>query len=104
MSSTDAWKFPVYGSAFLFGLYVVYKLLPKEWVTLCLNLYLLCFGMASLVACFRPLYSKIFNLFSQHEHVLPVWKLRVPYVIKGSFSRLRGFRIFSIWRTSHPLP
>ena len=82
MSSSDAWKFPVYGSAFLFGLYVVYKLLPKEWVTLCLNLYLLCFGMASLVACFRPLYSKIFNLFSQHEHVLPVWKLTVPYLIK----------------------
>jgi minor histocompatibility antigen H13 len=81
MSSKDAMKFPLVGSAFLFGLYVVYKLLPKEWVTLILNGYLLLFGMASLIACFRPLYSKLFSWFSAHEAHLPVWKVRIPYFL-----------------------
>jgi hypothetical protein len=84
MSSKDAMKFPIIGSCFLFGLYIVYKILPKEWVTLMLNLYLLLFGMASLIACFRPLYSKVFAWFSEHETTLPVWNVRIPYFLPST--------------------
>jgi len=85
MSSKDAMRFPLIGSAFLFSLYIIYKLVPKEWVTFLLNLYLLVFGMASLIACFRPLYSRIFSWFSQHEASLPVWQVRIPYFMPGTF-------------------
>ena len=33
MKTKDAYMFPVIGSAVLFSLYLVYKLLPKEWIT-----------------------------------------------------------------------
>lgn len=81
MSSKDAMKFPLVGSAFLLGMYIVFKVLPKEWVTLILNGYLLLFGMASLIACFRPLYSRFYSWFSEHESLLPVWKVKIPYFL-----------------------
>lgn len=84
MSSKDAMRFPLVGSAFLLSLYIVYKFMPKEWVTFLLNLYLLVFGMASLIACFRPLYSKAFAWFSEHETSLPVWQVRIPFFLPGS--------------------
>lgn len=84
MSVKDAMKFPVVGSAFLLGLYIVYKVIPKEYVTLLLNSYLLLFGMASLVASFRPLYTKLYSIFSKNDAPLPVWTVKIPYFLPGT--------------------
>lgn len=84
MSPKDAMKFPLVGSAFLLGLYLVYKVVPKEYVTLLLNGYLLLFGMASLVASFRPLYTKLYSIFSKNDAPLPVWTVRIPVLLPGT--------------------
>lgn len=86
MSSKDALKFPLVGSGFLLSLYIVFKFLPKEWVSIALNAYLLIFGMASLLASFRPLYTKAYSLISKDSAPLPVWKVSIPILMPGTKS------------------
>jgi len=47
LSSTDAWSFPLVGSCFLFGLYILFKIFSKEYINLLLTGY---FGIFSMVA------------------------------------------------------
>lgn len=48
MSAKDAYKFPLVGSAMLFGLYVVFKVFDKDLVNLLLTAYFLFLGFFSL--------------------------------------------------------
>ncbi|KAJ2354356.1 hypothetical protein GGF43_003270 [Coemansia sp. RSA 2618] len=48
VTSEDAYMFPVYGSAALFSLYVVFKYLNTEWVNLLLSAYFALLGVLAL--------------------------------------------------------
>ncbi|KAJ1920885.1 hypothetical protein IWQ60_006896 [Tieghemiomyces parasiticus] len=52
VSSDDAYMFPVYGSATLFGLYMVFKYVNKEYVTYLLTAYFSLIGVPALTTFF----------------------------------------------------
>lgn len=45
MTTSDAYKFPLIGSAVLFTLYAAFKLLPTEWITFVVKSYFFIFGV-----------------------------------------------------------
>ncbi|EPQ57049.1 hypothetical protein GLOTRDRAFT_73578 [Gloeophyllum trabeum ATCC 11539] len=47
LSSSDAWMFPITGSAVLFGLYLVVRFLGKEWINSLLGWYFAAAGVGS---------------------------------------------------------
>jgi len=49
MTAKDAYMFPVYGSAVLFGLYVVFKLIDKSYLNYVLTIHFTFFGYMSLI-------------------------------------------------------
>lgn len=59
MSTTDAWMFPLIGSCVLFGLYLLFRFLSKEYVNMLLLAYFLIFsigaiaGVVEYVSCLR---------------------------------------------------
>ncbi|KAG5186262.1 putative aspartyl protease family A22B [Tribonema minus] len=72
LSKEDAMKFPLVGSATLFGLYMLFKLLDKDMVNLVLSVYFSGMGALTLAGTFDPLvhvvvksetlYGRKFNL------------------------------------------
>jgi len=56
MTSSDAWKFPLIGSAVLFGLYILFKF-SKEYINLLLSFYFLLFGVLAVAATVRPVFA-----------------------------------------------
>eukprot|EP00163_Fabomonas_tropica_P000190 TRINITY_DN10130_c0_g1_i1.p1 TRINITY_DN10130_c0_g1~~TRINITY_DN10130_c0_g1_i1.p1 ORF type:complete len:393 (-),score=113.91 TRINITY_DN10130_c0_g1_i1:56-1234(-) len=48
LSQKDAYMFPVVGSAVLGGMYILFKVFPKEWVNFVMTAYFLLLGEASL--------------------------------------------------------
>jgi minor histocompatibility antigen H13 len=61
MTSSDAWKFPLIGSAVLFGLYILFKF-SKEYINLILSYYFLLFGVLAVAATVRPIFSKLMGV------------------------------------------
>jgi len=57
LSSKDAYMFPVIGSCVLFGLYLLFKYLSKEYVNLLLTTYFLFFGVFAVSSTLRPLFA-----------------------------------------------
>ncbi|KDN52343.1 hypothetical protein K437DRAFT_272549 [Tilletiaria anomala UBC 951] len=53
VTSEDAWLFPVFGSAVLFGMYLVFRYLDKQYVNLLLSFYFGVLGFFSLSKAFR---------------------------------------------------
>lgn len=53
-------KFPLVGSAMLFGLFLAFKFLPKDLVNLVLSVYFVFLGTMGLVATLEPLVAPIF--------------------------------------------
>ncbi|EPQ28174.1 uncharacterized protein PFL1_04501 [Pseudozyma flocculosa PF-1] len=69
LTSSDAWLFPVMGSAVLFGMFLVFKYINKEYVNMLLGVY---FG---LVGCFAV--SKVFVAVTKAATPRSLWK-RLP--------------------------
>jgi len=62
ISSDDAKMFPIYGSVVLFGLYLLFRFLPKEYINLILSLYFSVLGIAALANMLHPLVSPLLFL------------------------------------------
>jgi len=62
ISADDAKMFPVYGSGVLFGLYLLFRYLPKEYINLILSLYFSVLGVAALANLFHPIFSPLLFL------------------------------------------
>jgi len=60
MSAKDAWMFPIVGSGFLFGLYMLFRLLHKDYINLILSGYFVLLGAFVLEASFHPYIRKFF--------------------------------------------
>lgn len=54
MTNSDAAMFPVFASCALFGLYVMFKLVGKEYINLLLGGYFFLLGLLSLTSAIRP--------------------------------------------------
>jgi len=54
LSTQHAWSFPFVGSAVLFGLYLLFKLVPKEYINLLLTLHFMFLGVGALTATLSP--------------------------------------------------
>jgi len=65
MSSKDAYLFPVYGSAVLFGLYVVYKTFDKDLLNKILSVHFTFFGFLSLLSLVAYHLEKVFPEWNQ---------------------------------------
>ncbi|KAJ1669342.1 hypothetical protein EV182_008804, partial [Spiromyces aspiralis] len=52
VSANDAYMFPVYGSATLFGLYLIFKLFEPAWVNLLLRTYMALLGVGGVTGLF----------------------------------------------------
>ena len=59
----DAQKFPLVGSAMLFGLFLAFKFLPKELVNAILGAYFVFLGMLAITATFEPIFEPFFPSF-----------------------------------------
>jgi minor histocompatibility antigen H13 len=55
MTSESAAMFPLVGSCFLFGLYILFTVVGKEYVNWLLSSYFLFFGIVSLESCLSPI-------------------------------------------------
>jgi len=65
MSSKDAYLFPVYGSAVLFGLYIVYKNFDKDLLNKILSVHFTFFGFLSLLSLVAYHLEKLYPQWSQ---------------------------------------
>ena len=82
-------KFPLIGSAVLFGLFVVFKVLPKDMVNLVLTGYFVLLGTFAVTATLLPFVAALCSQqLRQREWTLPA--MRIPVVMKvGSALSLR---------------
>lgn len=78
MSKQDAMRFPLIGSAMLFGLFLCFKFLPKDLVNAVLAVYFVVIGSAALAATFYPLCCKLFpSTWSKWKYTLKQWKVPI---------------------------
>jgi minor histocompatibility antigen H13 len=71
MTQKDAYMFPVYGSCFLFGLYIVFKVFSKELINYLLSAYFILFGIGAMVMTFSPVVGIVFPK-STNEKKYPI--------------------------------
>eukprot|EP00238_Polyblepharides_amylifera_P008247 CAMPEP_0196588238 /NCGR_PEP_ID=MMETSP1081-20130531/59942_1 /TAXON_ID=36882 /ORGANISM="Pyramimonas amylifera, Strain CCMP720" /LENGTH=399 /DNA_ID=CAMNT_0041910683 /DNA_START=314 /DNA_END=1513 /DNA_ORIENTATION=- len=83
MTQKDAMRFPLLGSCVLFGLFVIFKLLPKDLVNLCLSAYFSLLGVLALSATLLPFSLVLFSAKRQ-EHSISMGNFRVPYLMTES--------------------
>ncbi|KAK3277150.1 hypothetical protein CYMTET_14824 [Cymbomonas tetramitiformis] len=81
MTKKDAMKFPIIGSCVLFGLFLVFKYLPKDLVNAVLTAYFVFLGVIALTATLLPFVAVLFPT-SLQERVLRFGTLRVPFLMK----------------------
>ena len=58
----QAWRFPIVASAALFGMFLAFKYLPKEWVSMLLTLYGIGFGAMAMASLISPMLASIPNV------------------------------------------
>jgi len=85
MSAKDAWRFPLVGSAMLFGLYVLFKLFNKDLVNLVLTAYFLFLGYFSLHRTITPIVKSLLpsSFGTSIIYTIPV----IPYVQESKPSK-----------------
>lgn len=88
MTKKDAMKFPLVGSCVLFGLFLLFKFLPKALVNALLSFYLGSIAIVVLTSALTPYVSDLFpeNL-RDYELALP--KLKIPHVFDNSDGSMR---------------
>lgn len=76
-------KFPLIGSAVLFGLFVVFKILPKDMVNLVLTGYFVLLGTFAVTATLLPFVAALCSKqLREKEWTLP--PIRIPMLMKVS--------------------
>eukprot|EP00325_Prymnesiales_sp_UTEX-LB-985_P022019 CAMPEP_0174721196 /NCGR_PEP_ID=MMETSP1094-20130205/35554_1 /TAXON_ID=156173 /ORGANISM="Chrysochromulina brevifilum, Strain UTEX LB 985" /LENGTH=350 /DNA_ID=CAMNT_0015921833 /DNA_START=14 /DNA_END=1066 /DNA_ORIENTATION=- len=80
VSKKDAMRFPFIGSAVLFGLYIVVKLVKKEYLDVLISIYFAALGALSVFECARPALTSLFGMGSLHRYAFSFhwqrWKRR----------------------------
>ncbi|KAI8323694.1 peptidase A22B, signal peptide peptidase, partial [Martensiomyces pterosporus] len=79
VSAEDAYMFPVYGSAALFSMYLVFKYLNKDWVNLLLSGYFAILGVAALSQVSTKVVKGVTGI------KLPLYHLNLVYRSKSVF-------------------
>ncbi|GIL83522.1 hypothetical protein Vretimale_10342 [Volvox reticuliferus] len=88
MTKKDAMRFPIVGSAVLFGLFLLFKFVPKWIVNALLSLYLGGIAIVVLTACVLPHLLDLFPESIRHRELgLP--RIKVPYVFDNSDGSMR---------------
>ena len=59
MTKSDAQQFPLVGSCVLFGMFVLFKYLPKDILNGLLTVYFVFLGVMAICATFTPLFAKL---------------------------------------------
>ena len=81
----DALKFPLVGSAVLFGLFITFKILPKNLVNLVLAGYFALLGVLALTATLLPFIEQICSArvkklsYTAPKFNVPSWLSKVPH-------------------------
>lgn len=102
MTHKDAYMFPIFGSCVLFGLYLLFKFLSKEYINYLLTAYFLLFGIGilfdrfvflaflilvsgALVMTFSPVIGIFFpkSVNEKKYHVSFSFLSFIPYIPKG---------------------
>jgi minor histocompatibility antigen H13 len=83
MSKHDAMMFPLIGSAFLFGLYLLFKYFSKEYINMLLITYFLLVGFVSLSKTVTPI-LKYFTSSAKDKHaILGQFTIpKIPFVLE----------------------
>jgi len=85
MSQHDAMMFPIVGSCFLFGLYLLFKSFSKEYINLLLTTYFLFLGFVSLSKTIAPVIEQIATGKQQSRRLGSFSIPKIPYVFEKSF-------------------
>mmetsp|Transcript_19477 Transcript_19477/g.23324 ORF Transcript_19477/g.23324 Transcript_19477/m.23324 type:complete len:382 (+) Transcript_19477:258-1403(+) len=80
LTQKDAMKFPLVGSCVLFGLFLLFKFLPKDLVNMVLTAYFVLLGVIALTASLLPFVSKLFTA-EQQEKVYRFGTLKIPFLV-----------------------
>mmetsp|Transcript_70370 Transcript_70370/g.223014 ORF Transcript_70370/g.223014 Transcript_70370/m.223014 type:complete len:389 (-) Transcript_70370:208-1374(-) len=80
MTKSDAMRFPFVGSAVLFGLFVLFKYLPKELVNAVLTAYFVLLGTLALTATFQPFIRPMVPA-GLREKTFSIEKFRIPLIM-----------------------
>ena len=92
-------KFPFIGSAVLFSLFLVFKLLPKELVNLVLTAYFVVLGVLAITASALPFVSAICSpSLRKKEWALP--KIKIPFLLdvsSGSLDPMPWLECMQAW-------
>mmetsp|Transcript_17461 Transcript_17461/g.38013 ORF Transcript_17461/g.38013 Transcript_17461/m.38013 type:complete len:386 (-) Transcript_17461:405-1562(-) len=81
MTQKDAMKFPIVGSCVLFGLFLLFKFLPKDIVNAVLTAYFVFLGIIALTATLRPFINKLLPA-SLHTRDFKLGTVpKIPYVL-----------------------
>ncbi|KAL6052680.1 Minor histocompatibility antigen H13, variant 2 [Balamuthia mandrillaris] len=107
LSSKDAYMFPVIGSCVLFGLYLLFKFLSKEYVNMLLTAYFLVFGIVAVSSTLRPFLAPFFSPAVRerepyHLSFTPFWRkeaIEVKFTMVEFVSTFFGL-IIGIWYVS----
>jgi len=87
MSAKDAWLFPVYGSAFLFGLYLLFKFFDKDLVNFVLSFYFLVLGIIAMTHLLSKVLGKVFGSSSSNKKKSnsnkTLFTLKVPKLLQS---------------------
>jgi len=104
LTKQHAWSFPFIGSAFLFGLYLLFKLFSKDHINLLLTTYFVILGIGALTATFSSFFEYLFSFRAKKAKriewiTIPTFSLTSE---KFSFtkSEVAGFLVaivLSIW-------
>lgn len=77
ISSSDAYAFPLIGSAFLFGLYMAIRYISKEYVNLLLSAYFSFFGVSALTSVIDNSFTFLVEMFNLASFTAEVKKSNV---------------------------
>lgn len=80
MTTKDVFMFPVIGSCVLFGLYLVFKFINKEYVNIVIAAYFLIFSIAALTATLTPLVRWVLRLPQNYGRTKHEYKWKIPFV------------------------
>ncbi|KAG2496809.1 hypothetical protein HYH03_005216 [Edaphochlamys debaryana] len=88
MTKKDAMRFPLVGSCVLFGLFLLFKFLPKWLVNALLSLYLGGIAIFVLTSASHPYLVDYFPESIRHREV-PLPRFKIPYVLDNSDGSMR---------------
>lgn len=78
MSTKDAYMFPVIGSGVLFGLYLLFKFLNKDYVNLLLTAYFVFLGFLAVEESLRPAVAAFVSTVRRRRHPRPPHAPLIP--------------------------